>query len=119
MFANFCNQPTQLTKSRMVVAFEFHAAPTPTPITKLGKYLLTHTKIYLYIYFFYTYGFIYDLAYFFDFCWPSLVHSAEDAGEVADKLGGLVKAAGALKDFTDPATVTKVGGVLAIHPKKE
>jgi hypothetical protein len=37
----------------------------------------------------------------------TLVHKAEDADEVAGKLGGLSKDAGALKDFTDPATVTK------------
>jgi len=42
----------------------------------------------------------------------TLVHSAEDAGEVADKLGGLVKAASALKDFTAPATVTKAERVM-------
>merc|ERR1719440_267271 len=37
----------------------------------------------------------------------TVVHKAEDADEVAKKLGSLVSAANGLKDFTDPATVTK------------
>merc|ERR1719359_382536 len=37
----------------------------------------------------------------------TLVHKAEDADEVAGKLGSLAKTASTLKDFTDPATVTK------------
>merc|ERR1719392_76318 len=37
----------------------------------------------------------------------TVVHKAEDADEVAKKLGSLVSDANGLKDFTDPATVTK------------
>jgi hypothetical protein len=41
-----------------------------------------------------------------------LVHKAEDADEAAQKLGGLVKDASGLKDFTDPATVTKAERIM-------
>merc|ERR1719426_414569 len=37
----------------------------------------------------------------------TLVHTAEDGKEASTGLGGLAKDASALKDFTDPATVTK------------
>jgi len=42
----------------------------------------------------------------------TLVHKAEDAGAVADKLGALVKSANGLKGFTDPATVTKAERIM-------
>jgi hypothetical protein len=42
----------------------------------------------------------------------TLVHKAEDAGDVATKLGGLVKSANGLKGFTDPATVTKAERIM-------
>merc|ERR1719287_42386 len=42
----------------------------------------------------------------------TLVHKAEDAGAVADKLGALVKTANGLKGFTDPATVTKAERIM-------
>merc|ERR1719326_996888 len=42
----------------------------------------------------------------------TLVHKAEDAEATAGKLGGLSKDAGALKDFTDPATVTKAERIM-------
>jgi len=42
----------------------------------------------------------------------TLVHKAEDAGVVADKLGDLVKAANALSGFTKPATVTKAERIM-------
>merc|ERR1719395_270215 len=42
----------------------------------------------------------------------TLVHKAEDAKDVADKLGGLVKDASGLKDFTNPATVTKAERIM-------
>merc|ERR1719326_1665746 len=42
----------------------------------------------------------------------TLVHKAEDAEAAAGKLGGLSKDAGALKDFTDPATVTKAERIM-------
>jgi len=42
----------------------------------------------------------------------TLVHKAEDADAVAVKLGGLVKSANGLKDFTDPATVTKAERIM-------
>merc|ERR1740138_348517 len=41
-----------------------------------------------------------------------LEHSAEDADEAAEKLGSLVKDASSLKDFTDPATVTKAERIM-------
>jgi len=42
----------------------------------------------------------------------TLVHKAEDAGAVADKLGALVKSANGLSGFTDPATVTKAERIM-------
>jgi len=42
----------------------------------------------------------------------TLVHKAEDADASAGKLGALQKDAAALKDFTDPATVTKAERVM-------
>jgi hypothetical protein len=42
----------------------------------------------------------------------TLVHKAEDAGDVATKLGGLVKSANGLKGFTTPATVTKAERIM-------
>merc|ERR1719183_160122 len=42
----------------------------------------------------------------------TLVHKAEDAEKVADKLGALVKSANGLKGFTDPATVTKAERIM-------
>jgi len=42
----------------------------------------------------------------------ALVHKAEDAGAVADKLGALVKSANGLSGFTDPTTVTKAERVM-------
>merc|ERR1719183_2594962 len=42
----------------------------------------------------------------------TLVHKAEDADAVADKLGALVKSANGLKGFTDPATVTKAERIM-------
>jgi len=42
----------------------------------------------------------------------TLVHKAEDADAAAGKLGDLTKAAGGLKDFTDPATVTKAERIM-------
>jgi len=42
----------------------------------------------------------------------TLVHKAEDAGAVADKLGALVKSANGLKGFTDPTTVTKAERIM-------
>jgi threonine/homoserine/homoserine lactone efflux protein len=41
-----------------------------------------------------------------------LEHKAEDAEAAADKLGALAKDASALKDFTDPATVTKAERIM-------
>merc|ERR1719158_993945 len=41
-----------------------------------------------------------------------LVHKAEDAEKVADKLSSLTKSAAALKDFTDPATVTQAERIM-------
>ena len=42
----------------------------------------------------------------------TLVHKAEDAGAVADKLGALVTSANGIKGFTDPATVTKAERIM-------
>merc|ERR1719198_4069 len=42
----------------------------------------------------------------------TVVHKAEDADEVAKKLGSLVKDANGLKGFTDPATVTKAERIM-------
>jgi hypothetical protein len=42
----------------------------------------------------------------------TLLHKAEDAAAVADKLGSLIKAAGGLKGFTDPTTVTKAERIM-------
>jgi hypothetical protein len=42
----------------------------------------------------------------------TLVHKAEDAEEAAGKLGDLAKDASGLKDFTDPATVTKAERIM-------
>jgi uncharacterized protein YoxC len=42
----------------------------------------------------------------------TLVHKAEDADAVAVKLGALVKSANGLKDFTEPATVTKAERIM-------
>jgi hypothetical protein len=41
-----------------------------------------------------------------------LEHSAEDADAAAAKLGSLAKGSGSLKDFTDPATVTKAERIM-------
>merc|ERR1719399_533764 len=41
-----------------------------------------------------------------------LEHQAEDADAVAKKLGSLAKDASGLKDFTDPATVTKAERIM-------
>merc|ERR1719321_1034311 len=41
-----------------------------------------------------------------------VVHKAEDADETAGELGSFIKDVGALKDFTDPATVTKAERVM-------
>merc|ERR1719281_1567995 len=41
-----------------------------------------------------------------------LEHKAEDADAAAKKLGGLTKDASGLKDFTDPATVTKAERIM-------
>merc|ERR1719454_1307819 len=42
----------------------------------------------------------------------NLEHKAEDADAAAGKLGGLAKDASGLKDFTDPATVTKAERIM-------
>merc|ERR1719253_1470286 len=42
----------------------------------------------------------------------TLEHKAEDADAAAKKLGGLAKDSSALKDFTDPATVTKAERIM-------
>merc|ERR1719324_2023956 len=42
----------------------------------------------------------------------TVVHKAEDADEVAKKLGKLVSSANGLKGFTDPATVTKAERIM-------
>jgi hypothetical protein len=41
-----------------------------------------------------------------------LVHTAEDAGTIADKLNDLAKSASSLKGFTDPETVTKAERIM-------
>jgi len=41
-----------------------------------------------------------------------LLHKAEDAEKVVDKLSSLTKSAAALKDFTDPATVTEAERIM-------